>query len=323
VDELVGKYSSMFTITPEQKDKLLTDGFVSLPGAVPPDLIERWRKLADKFQSAALEAHNKSERSHGACVIEDPVGPRLMRQDDVLGLEPEATLDTLACPGMIAVARDLCGRGTVPLQMDLLYKHQHPHPVILWHQGAPHPRGYPYLNVGIYLDDADNGDGCLKYVPGTQHELQDICGLAEEHGWDIPGAVEQPAKAGDILVQDMMVLHGSAPKWSAGARRTIYIELRPVAGILESGRQSEHWAELRKRWMGLVLRRTDAGEWPEPWRNDYPSDLVGDDQEIASILAHWESPIPAVYCPRNIETDDYPVPAANTASPNHTFETSD
>ena len=273
-----------FAATPEQQEQLLKDGFVSLPGAVPPNVVERWRDLADKFQSAALEAHSRSERLHGACVIEDPVGPRLMRQDDLLGIESDAALDLLACPGMLAVARDLCGRGTVPLQMDLLYKHQHPHPVILWHQGAPHARGFPYLNVGIYLDDANEADGCLRYVPGTQHVLQDICDLAEEHGWDIPNSVEQPAKAGDILVQDMMILHGSAPKWSPGARRTIYVELRPAAGILESAKQSEQWAESRKRWMGLVLRRADASDWPEPWRGDVPSDLATDREEIRTIL---------------------------------------
>ena len=299
----------MFEINSDQQKKLLTDGFVSLPDAVPSHLINRWRELADKFETQAMEAHGRSEQIHGACVNEDPVGPRLMRQDDLVGIAPDAALDLLACPGMMAVARDLCGRGTVPLQMDLLYKHQHPHPIILWHQGAQHARGFPYLNVGIYLDDADEGDGCLRYVPGTQHELQDICSLSEEHGWKIPDSVEQPAKAGDILVQDMMILHGSAPKWSPEPRRTIYVEFRPTEGILESGEQSEHWMELRKRWMGLVLRQANPSDWPDSWREDLPADLSRDEDEIRAIMAYWEPPIPAFYCPRNIETDDYPVPS--------------
>jgi len=41
--------------------------------------------------------------------------------------------------------------------------------------------------------------------------LQDICLLSQAHGRDIPGTVEQPAKAGDILIQDMMILHDSPP----------------------------------------------------------------------------------------------------------------
>jgi len=298
-----------YRIPSERREQLLRDGYTLLPNAVPDSLLARWRDLASALEAAALQAHGRAEQLHGACVIEDPAGPRVMRYDDVLGADPDAALDLLACPAMMAVARELCGRGAVPMYMDLLYKHQHPHPVILWHQGAQHPRGYPYLNVGLYLDDADAGDGCLRYVPGTQNELQDIAGLAKEYGWDIPGSVEQPARAGDILVQDMMVLHGSQPKRSPNPRRTVYVEIRPTDGIAESGAQSAGWAALRARWMAMVVRRAAATEWPDEWHVDLPSDLRSDADEIASILANPEPPIPAVYCVHPVETDDYPVPA--------------
>lgn len=299
-----------YETTLEQRRQLLSDGFVLLPAALPPELLARWDQLTAQLEVNAIRAHAANEQGAGVfCVVEDPVGPRLMRYDDLLAVDKDAVLDLLACPAMMAVARELCGRGAVPLQLDVLYKQQHPHPVIKWHQGATHPRGFPYLNVGIYLDDADADDGCLRYVPGTQHELQDICGLSESHGWEIPGVVEQPAKAGDILVQDMMILHGSAPKRSAGVRRTIYVELRPAAGIVESGAQSEQWMELRKRWMSMVVRRADRADWPEAWRDDLPADLGSEDEEIASIMSLHEPPIPAVYCHKDIRTANYPVAA--------------
>jgi hypothetical protein len=298
-----------FETTAEQRDQLLTDGFTLLPGALPAGLLAHWRDLAERLEATALEAYGRNDLPHGVCVVEDPVGPRVMRCDDVLGEDRDAVLDLLACPGMMAVARELCGRGVVPMQLDILFKQQHPSSVILWHQGAPHPRGYPYLNVGIYLDDADANDGCLRYVPGTQHELQDIQAISEAGGWDPPGVVELPAKAGDILVQDMMVLHGSQPKRTPGARRTIYVELRPAAGILESGAQSEEWMELRKRWMALVVRRADASDWPEEWADDLPADLAGDEEEVAAILSVTEPPIPAVYATHTPQRADYPIPA--------------
>jgi len=307
-----------YATTAKQRNQLLEDGFVVLPGALPRELLTRWRDLAERLESSALEAHARNERLHGACVIEDPVGPRLMRYDDILAQDPDAVLDLLACPAMMAVAREMCGGEAVPLQADILYKHQHPHPVILWHQGAPHPRGYPYLNIGIYLDDADLDDGCLNYLPGTQHELQDIYALSGTHGWNIPNAVQQPAKAGDILVQDMMVLHGSQPKRSPGVRRTVYVELRPIPGIRESGAQSEQWMEHRKRWMGLVLRRAEACDvvkkQVDAWGGDFLAGLLSDEQEISSILSLWEPPIPAVYCRHHVETDEYPVPSDLRAS---------
>src|SRR5210317_1813787 len=112
--------------------------------------------------------------------------------------------------------------------------------------------------------------------------------MSEAGGWEIPGVVEQPAQAGDILVQDMMILHGSQVKLKPGIRRTVYVEVRPAAGIMESGAQSVQWAELRRRWMGLVLRRAAASDWPDAWRDDVPSDLGGEEEEIRAILAQHE-----------------------------------
>lgn len=298
-----------YQTTLEQQQQLLERGYTALPGALPPELLNRWRNIADQMETNAMEKHHAGERLHGACIINDPVGPRLMRYDDILQVDAEAVLDLLACPAMMAVAREFCGRGTVPIQMDILYKHQHPHPVVIWHQGAQHPRNYPYLNVGVYLDDAPEGDGCLRYVPGSQHEKKDICALSEEHGWEIPGVIELPAKAGDILVQDMMVLHGSQPKRSPGCRRTIYIELRPAASITESEAQSPEWVALRERWMAMVLDRADKGDWPADWQEDLPSDIGSVEQEVAAIAARREPPIPAYYCHYGVETDNYPVPA--------------
>jgi len=300
---------SRFEASTEQKEQYFNRGYTSFPGALPPELLERWQQLAQRLESEAMEAHRNDVLHQTACVVNDPVGDRLMRHNDIIEKDPDAVLDLLACPAMIAIARDLCGQNAVPMQVDIVYKHQHPHPVIIWHQGAQHPRNYPYLNVGVYLDDAGPGDGCLRYIDNTQHEQQDIQGLSEKHGWDIPGVVELPAKAGDILVQDMMILHGSQPKRTPGVRRTIYIEIRPVEGILESETQSKEWAEFRRRLMGLVLRRATPSDWPEEWISEMPTDLGSDEEEIKAIMEIRQPPIPAYYSIKRVITENYPVPA--------------
>jgi len=297
-----------FVINDEQQASFLEDGYLLLEDAVPKKLLHHWQALAERLEREAMKAHHEREQLHGACVVEDPVGPRLMRYDDILAIDPKACLDLLACPAMMAIARCLSGRGTVPLQLDILYKQQHPHPVIKWHQGAPHPRSYPYLNIGIYLDDAPSGDGCLRYVPGTQHGLLDIDALSREHGWEIPGVVEQPAAEGDILVQDMMILHGSQPKRSPGVRRTIYVELRPYEGVIESAEQSERWAELRKQWMQLVLQRCKSGDWPDDWVSEYGYLDTTEEAIIRALIEEREPPTPAVWGIQSVEREDYPVP---------------
>ena len=57
----------------------------------------------------------------------------------------------------------------------------------------------------------------------------------------------------------------------------------------------DHRAEGAKRLQGAVARG--------------PPDLAGEEEEIASILALHEPPIPAVWCRHPVETADYPVPA--------------
>ena len=291
------------------KDEYQGQGFTLYPGALSSELLRRFREIADQLESAALDCHARGEQPSHACVVKGPVGPRVMRCDDIFFAEMDAVLDLLASPTMIEIAKELCGDGAIPLQCDILYKHQHPHPVTNWHQDAPHPRNYPYLNIGIYLDDAGAGDGCLRYVPETQHKLEDIQSLSQQYGWEVPGVVEQPARAGDILVQDMMILHGSAPKHTPGCRRTIYVELRPSDGVRDSGRQSEQWIKLREQWMALVIERADKALIPPHWFEAYPVGQVDQKQLLDDLKAFREPPIPAVWATFPVEHPEYPVPA--------------
>ena len=165
-----------------------------------------------------------------------------------------------------------------------------------------------YLNVGIHLDDSGVDDGCLRYVPGTQHEAQDICSLTERDGWHLPGSVDVPTRAGDILVQDMMVLHCSLPKRSPGYRRTVYVELRPADAIVADGSQSADWVELRRRWMALVVRRATPGAEIDARASTLPeTGAVAD--EVAAIAALPEPPLPSLYCAHPVDHPDYPTPA--------------
>ncbi|USD35903.1 phytanoyl-CoA dioxygenase family protein [Ferrimonas sp. SCSIO 43195] len=298
-----------YEISRDQIAQFQRDGYLLLKNALPDAQLAAWRRHAEALEQRALSEHRQQHYCNDYCVVEDPVGPRLMRFDNLFGYHPQACTELLGCPAMLAVARQLCGLGCVPLQMDLLYKHQHPHPVINWHQGAQHDRQHPYLNVGVYLDDAPAGDGCLRYVPGTQHGLEPIQTLSEQHGWEVPGVVEQPAQAGDILIQDMMILHGSQPKRSDGTRRTLYIELRPLEAILTSGAQSEQWAQLRKQWMAQVLSVVDAAEVPSVWQHYYGSPEADLEALVTKMMALKEPPLPAVWATHPVDHPDYPVPA--------------
>lgn len=285
-------------------------GYLLTGITLPENHLQQFRQIAEAIEKEALEAYAKDEPLHGACVLEDPVGPRLMRYDDLFLNYAEKLNQMLAHPELLQLMKDLCGSQVVPLQADILYKHQHPHPVVKWHQGAPSNHDSHYLNIGIYLDNADLDDGCLRYVPGTQHELQDIAGVEREHGWNPPGVIQVPARAGDIILQEMMVLHGSEPKRSPGARRTIYVEARPYEAVRADEAQDLHWLDLRRFWMAEILKHDTAGVFTEEEKAFYNKGYdMSLDELLKEIHEHHCPPIPAVYNYFPVENPNYPIPA--------------
>ncbi len=300
-------------IAQQQIDALNELGYLRLAGALPSRLLGCWRALVDRLEAEAVAEFEQGRQLRNAVVADSAEGPRAYRINDILEHDPEAVLDLLACPAMTAIARQCSGPGTVPLSVDVVCRYPHPHPPVLWHQDAGHSRTHPYLNVGIYLDDADAGDGCLRYVPRTQRGLLDITAIEEAHGWNPPGVVEVPARAGDILLQDMMVLHGAPPKRAPGPRRTVYVEFRPAEAIRRQSFQSEAWVRLRERWMAMVLQRCapeDRAGIADPGIDGLEfADLASPAAEAERIMATWEPPVPAHYGIRQAVHPEYPTPS--------------
>ena len=284
-------------------------GFVRFESAISDSLLLKLRSLSDQLEESAKKEFYEGEIRNQYHISVETSEPRLFRYNDLLFDSPEIIIELLASPMMMAICKYLCGEQCVPMQADLVYKYPHPHPHIAWHHGAPHSRQYPYLNVGVYLDDANLNDGCLRYIPNSQHHITDIYELSSQYGWEIPDVVQQPAKAGDILVQDMMILHSSEPKRSPGVRRTIYIELRPFSAIIENGKQSKQWAELRKEWMSHVIQAAAPENIPEGWYDFYGKPKYDLNTLVELIKEKWEPPIPAVWSHKNVEHPDYPTPA--------------
>jgi hypothetical protein len=142
---------------------------------------------------------------------------------------------------------------------------------IHWHQDAVHPRTWRIYNVDIYLDDSRAGEGALRVVPGTHRGKADICALEEGHGWDIPGSTEVALSAGDVLIHDVMIVHGSPPVTGNALRRTIYYEFRAAEEIEAEGPWDREWIDARLRLMPLALR-AHADAFPDrptaSWRPD-------------------------------------------------------
>lgn len=229
-----------------------------------------------------------------------PGGPALFRVNYLHHKGQAASLELLGSPQVLAVAESLCGPNFVPTYESLVFKQEGDGERIPWHQDAVQPtRHYRIFNYGLYLDPSLAGAGALRVIPGTHRQRQDICALRDAYGWDHPDAIEVEMHPGDVLLHNVMVVHGSPQALGKQLRRTIYLEFRPAEEILADGPWDASWIERRMRLVPLGLaahgRAYPAAE-PYAWAVDQgfrPPPLGSEDVELK--VAH-EVHMAGAYC---------------------------
>ncbi|TFF39769.1 phytanoyl-CoA dioxygenase family protein [Mucilaginibacter psychrotolerans] len=77
------------------------------------------------------------------------------------------------------------------------------------------------FTIRIHLDDADEGNGALKVVPGSH--LRGIC-RPDTIDWDSQTAVSCDVKAGGVMVMRPLLMHASGRTTNSKPRKVIHIE---------------------------------------------------------------------------------------------------
>ena len=90
------------------------------------------------------------------------------------------------------------------------------------------------FNVDYYLDDSSEENGCLYVAPGT-HRLNLPFKEIASRGFDFPGLIPVPAKAGDVLLHNVRLVHGSRRSQGGALRRTLYYEFQKMSEMLNQG----------------------------------------------------------------------------------------
>ena len=115
----------------------------------------------------------------------------------------------------------------------------------------------------------------------------------------MPGAVEVEVQAGDVLVHDDMIIHGSPPAAANELRRTVYLEFRPYRSIVEDGPWTPEWAQTRARLVPLALAAhaelMPAREQFE-WRASEDLRPPSSGDPVAELRVVHEAHTPGVWC---------------------------
>ena len=100
------------------------------------------------------------------------------------------------------------------------------------------------FNVDYYLDDATPENGCLLAAPGS-HKLNLSGPEVVAQGFDFPGLVELPVKAGDVLFHNTRLVHGSRRNSANSLRRTLYYAFHSLSAAARQGEARTDGSYLR------------------------------------------------------------------------------
>jgi hypothetical protein len=275
-------------LTPEQVEQFDRDGFLVLKQRIDADLLGRLRAASERWMADGVAAGPQGGGDF--LFARRTTGETFWRVDYLHDKGEPASLELLGSRAVLGIAESLAGPDFVPTYESMVLKAAGDGAPVPWHQDAVHARRHRLFNVDVYLDDSVAGAGALHVIPGSQARRTDACELAETYGWELPGAIEVELEAGDVLVHDDMVVHGSPPAVGNALRRTIYFEFRAARSILEDGPWTPEWMDARLRLVPLAL--AERARWVGPdeqfdWR--IAPDLrpvVSDDVEAELRVVH-------------------------------------
>jgi hypothetical protein len=178
--------------------------------------------------------------------------------------------DILTHPTLVAHVADLLGDNIVAWGSHFFCKMPGDGKRVAWHQDASYWPLTPSKAVTVWLaiDDADPGNGCMRFLPGTHvlghltyrmTEDQDAAVLDQEveHIERFGEPVDNILRAGEFSLHTDLLLHGSEP--NPGPRRRCGLTLRYSAAEV---RAAEGWNA-----KGVIVRGSDpTGHWANPPR---------------------------------------------------------
>jgi ectoine hydroxylase-related dioxygenase (phytanoyl-CoA dioxygenase family) len=215
--------------------------------------------------------------------------------DHICNKKDLSCLELLGFPPILEIAQQICGNDFFMIQEFAVMKNLGDDLPVLWHLDMLHERKGKCFTMGIYLDDANEGDGALRIVPQSHTSSKTICALSKEP------SIEIPMKAGGILLHDMMLAHSSAPLVNNNIRRVIYFEFLSAAHVKAENIYRDELVQRRARLLFAATKHYKAIHSTSKQFDLNKEDIFSDaDRTVEDILQEvYAAPInakPSTYC---------------------------
>ena len=290
-----------YHLSEEQINFFNENGYLILRKWVPGDLLKYLQDASDKWIEEAHEKIESGDYMHYGYVTKENRNI-ITRINFINSKGKNESLEFLGSPYVAAVAESICGKNFVPAYEALVIKQKSDRQCIPWHQDTVHKAEYPVLVYGLYLDESKKESGALKIIPKTHKKENDICEFVK-HGWDPPGVVQIEMEAGDLLLHEVMVVHGSQKMFKNTRRRTLYFEFRSAEHVINEGPWKKEWVDTRIKFLPIAFNKYKSS-FPDSdqfkWQVDeqyVPAVNHGNlKEEIKSIEDYFFVNTPGNYC---------------------------
>src|SRR5262245_5259550 len=154
--------------------------------------------------------------------------------------------DVLTHPRIVALVKDLLGENVIAWGSHFFCKLPRDGKTVSWHQDASYwPRTPAHaVTVWLAIDDADRGNACMKFIPGSHHyghltykmseeSESNILDQTVENAEGIGQPVYDELRSGECSLHSDLLLHGSEA--NASTRRRCGLTLRFCSADVVAG----------------------------------------------------------------------------------------
>jgi len=220
-------------------------GFVHLVGVLTDDEVAVLAEVYDRFLSRKIEVPGKDYCDMAGDYGRDPSDYSIVNVMLPRRYHP-AWQDNIYERRSADIARQLCGDGMIIDYDQLLAKQPFKDDAIFaWHQDMaywPDTDDRRTATFWLAIDDSTTENGCMRFVPGTNHEpslrphAPVYGGRGESHALGtqlLPTdeVIVQPIARGDCTVHNERVMHGSGGNFTGGWRRAYIIAYRSAETV--------------------------------------------------------------------------------------------
>lgn len=237
-------------LSSEQFEHYRTDGLVFFSGLFAPPEIEALRAEQARIFTLDLESHLRAATGEflGTTAMDrvSPLYARLLRDERLLGIAEQILGPSLYCHQYKIILKKPFGKLSLPWHQDFgPWRH---------HDGMPEPRA---VSIGIYLDEVNEFNGPIVYIPGSHTQ-----GLIDYEVIEVPGTTPIPSlpdatvtrlaavrgliapkgPAGSVTIFDSCMAHASGQNLSPYPRHLIYLSYNPVDNAIRKPTRPSHFA---------------------------------------------------------------------------------